>query len=82
MAQKMLELKKVSHFSKSTQTNEYEDGEFCIFMSKNKLFRVYFSKSYKQYVLSFDFGNFKKYIITQSMWMIFEIIFKILIKLY
>jgi hypothetical protein len=72
MAQKMLDIKKVSYSNKSTQTIENEDGEFCVYMTNNKLFRIYYSKSYKQYVLSFDFGNFKKYIITQSMWIIFR----------
>ena len=69
----MIEMKKKLSFStKSTQTVDDEDSEFCVYISKNKLFRVYFSKSYKQFVLSFDFGNFKKYIITQSMWIIFR----------
>jgi hypothetical protein len=72
MAQKMLDIKKNSYATKYTQTVEVDDGEFCVYMSHNKLFRVYFSKSYKQYVLSFDFGNFKKYIMTQSMWIIFR----------
>ncbi len=55
----------------STQTNEDED-EFCIYLNKNKTFRVYKSKSYQSHVLSFNFGNFKKYIITKQMWKIFR----------
>lgn len=70
MAQAMIDMRK--KFSTiSTQTNE-EDEEFTIYLSKNKTFRVYKSKSYKSNVLSFNFGNFKKYIVTKPMWKIFR----------
>jgi len=55
----------------STQTDNFSK-EFCIFLAKNKTFRVYKSKTYKEYVLSFNFGNSKKYIITKSMWKLFR----------
>ena len=55
----------------STQTDENTD-EFCIYISKNKTFRLYYSKTYKSSVLSFNFGNSKKYIITKPMWKIFR----------
>ena len=70
MAQAML-TKLNRQTSVSTQTGENDD-EFCIYMSKNKTFRVYNSKTYKSLVLSFNFGNFKKYIITKPMWKIFR----------
>ncbi len=70
MAQAMID-KRYKSTSVSTQTGVNED-EFCIYMSKNKTFRVYNSKTYKGSVLSFNFGNFKKYIITKPMWKIFR----------
>ena len=71
MAQAMLDRRK-KLASVSTQTSENTD-EFCIYMCKNKTFRIYNSKTYKSLVLSLDFGNFKKYIITKPMWKIFRI---------
>ena len=73
MAQAMLNRHK-KYASVYTQTNQVEDDnkEFCIYMSNNKTFRLYKSKAYKNFVLSFNFGNFKKYIITKSMWVIFR----------
>ena len=70
MAQAMIN-KSYKSTSVSTQTGVNED-EFCIYMSKNKTFRVYYSKTYKGSVLSFNFGNFKKYIITKPMWNVFR----------
>ena len=70
MAQAMLDRRSKST-SVSTQTC-VNDDEFCIYMSKNKTFRVYHSKSYKSSVLSFNFGNFKKYLITKPMWKVFR----------
>ncbi len=70
MAQAMINLhKKFSTIS--TQTYD-DDDEFCVYLDRNKTFRVYKSKSYKSYVLSFNFGNFKKYIISKPMWSIFR----------
>ena len=64
MAQAMIDLRKKF----SSQTNE-DNEEFCVYLNKNKTFRLYKSKSC---VLSFNFGNFKKYIITKPMWVIFR----------
>jgi hypothetical protein len=55
----------------STQTDNLSK-EFCVYLAKNKTLRVYNSKTYKEYVLSFNFGNSKKYIITKSMWKLFR----------
>jgi hypothetical protein len=74
MAQAMLDKNNLS-FKKfstiSTQTEE-NPNEFCIYIANNKTFRVYNSKTYKENVLSFNFGNSKKYIITKQMWKIFR----------
>ena len=67
MAQKMLDLKNYK-INVSTQTGEI--NEFCVYLSSCKILKLYYSKSYKDYVLSFNFGKSKKYIITKSMWKI------------
>ena len=58
-----------------TQTieNIEKDDEFTVYMSSNKTFRLYYSPSYKANVLSFNFGQSKKYIITKEMWNIFRL---------
>lgn len=63
----MLDAKK---FKRSIATQTGDDSEFCIKLSNSKSVNLYYSKSYKQYVLSFNFGNYKKYIITKQMWII------------
>ena len=72
MVQLMLDKRKFNKLiSVSTQTDDNQE-EFCIYMSSNKTFRVYNSKTYKSLVLSFNFGNFKKCIVTKPMWKIFR----------
>jgi hypothetical protein len=74
MAQAMLDKKyclNKKFATTSTQTEENSD-EFCIYIGNNKTFRVYNSKTYKENVLSFNFGRSKKYIITKKMWLIFR----------
>ncbi len=53
---------------KSIGTQTENSDEFCVFIGSNKTFRVYFSKTYSEFVLSFNFGNSKKYILTKQMW--------------
>ena len=65
MAQAMLDKLKIKKDS-STQTGDPK--EFQINLSENKHIRIYFSKTYKTHILSLNFGNCKKYIITKSMW--------------
>ena len=52
----------------STQTT----SEIKVFLTKNKKFTVYYSKCYKEFVLSFSFSDGKNYIITREMWNIFR----------
>ena len=73
MAQEMinqykLELKKKSE-TKSTQTGELE---FMVYLDRTKTMRMYYSESYKDYVLCLHFSNNKRYIITKNMWKIFR----------
>ena len=74
MAQAMIDNKnlfKKKYVTISTQTEENPD-EFCVYIGNNKTFRIYNSKTYKNNVLSFNFGKSKKYIITKKMWLIFR----------
>jgi hypothetical protein len=68
MAQIMIEREKLKK-SVSTQTQI----DFTFHLSNYKSVRIYFSKSYKDYVLSLNLGNSKKFIITKFMWTIFKI---------
>lgn len=61
--------------SVSTQTGHRESMEFQISLSENKRARIFYSKSYKEYVLSFNYTNCKKFIVSKSMWKIFRIHF-------
>ena len=70
MAQALLDLKKIKK-TISTQTGDI--FEFYKNIGKNKSIRLYYSNTYKDYVLSINFGNCKKYLITRSMWKIFRL---------
>lgn len=69
MAQAMLDAKK-KNYTRTIASQTGEDTEFCIQLSKSKSVQLYYSKSYKKYVVSFNFGNYKKYIITKQMWLV------------
>ena len=72
MAQKQLE--KLNFKLKTTEqyTQTGDIYEFIICLSKTKRARIYFSESYKDYVLSLNYGTCKKFIITRSMWKILQ----------
>ena len=46
--------------------------EFSFLITKSKLVRLYYSKCYKDYVLSIKLNNSKKIIITRHMWKVFR----------
>ena len=56
--------------TKSTQTNE--DHEITITLSDTKKIHLYKSKSYKDYVVSFDLCSSKKFIINRAKWLVFR----------
>jgi hypothetical protein len=68
MAQAMLCKRKLVDIATQTGIND----EFFLNLSKSKVVRLYYSKSYKDYVLSFKLGKSKKFIITKCMWGIFR----------
>ena len=78
MAQVMIDLHKKSLQSRkfktvATQTvNSKNSDELCVYLTKNRTFKLFNSKSYKEYVLSFNFGNSKKFILTKLMWIKFR----------
>lgn len=61
-------LEEGSKKSISTQTGEQELEEFQLSLSENKRARLYYSESYKDFVLSFNYTNCKKFIVTKPMW--------------
>jgi predicted nucleic acid-binding Zn finger protein len=73
MAQKMLDLAKLTEKglnrkvnNASTQTGDFFELALCLTSTKRA--RLYYSEAYNDYVLSFSFGNCKKFIITKLMW--------------
>lgn len=71
----MIELykKKLSHRDIGIQcNNEFANRDFEIYLSKNKYMRLYKSKIYKDYILSFNINKSKKIVITKSMWKIIK----------
>ena len=61
----------------STQTQ----FDFTFNLTNYKTVRIYYSKSYKEYVVSLNLGNSKKFIITKSMWKIFKIYYPLIEKI-
>jgi hypothetical protein len=55
-----------NQISKASQTGDLV--EFCVQLNKNKRARLYFSDSYKDYVLAFNINKSKTFIITRLMW--------------
>ena len=47
-------------------------NELNIHLSPQKVVKLYYSKSYKSYVLCFKLGKSKKFIISSFMWKIFK----------
>jgi hypothetical protein len=59
-------------FQKNVAIQTGDRNELTINLSKTKTFRMYYSKSYKDFVISFNFTNCRKFIISRSMWKIFR----------
>lgn len=71
MAQKMVdEWKKRQYRNVAVQTGDFE--EFKLNFSNFKSVRLYYSMAYKDFVLSFNLGNSKKFILTKTMWKLFR----------
>ena len=74
MAEEMIRrFKELKKETKSTQTGDFL--EFMVYLDKTKTMRLYYSESYKDYVLCLHFSNNKKYIITKPMWIKFRTYF-------
>ena len=63
MAQAMIDLKNLRN-RRTISTQTAHDSEFYISLTKSKNARLYYSESYKDYVLSLNFSNSKKFIIS------------------
>ena len=55
--------------NKITQT----EIDYSIQLNETKHARIYYSKAYKDYVLSFNINSTKSFIITREMWKIFKL---------
>ena len=49
-------------------------------LSPQKHFKIYYSESYQDYVLSFNINTSKAFIITRQMWQIFKIYYSYIDK--
>lgn len=55
---------------KSIQTGDM--NERCITISNTKKIQLYYSKSFKDYIVSFNINKNKKFILTKDKWLIFR----------
>jgi ABC-type transport system substrate-binding protein len=67
MAQAQLDKEKLKKNYKDSSTNT-DDKNIVITLSHSKSVTVYYSKAYKEYVVSFNLGA-KKFIITKKKWL-------------
>ena len=65
------EIKYINGVIKNASVQTGCDDDFTIFLSNNKVARVYFSNAYKADVLCFHFGS-KSFICTKAMWNILK----------
>ena len=69
MAQAMINNRK-KYQDIGTQTGDF--NERCITISDTKQIRLYYSKSYKDYIVSFDLNKSKKFILSKKKWLLFR----------
>ena len=67
---------------KSTSTQTGYDYEFSLCLGNAKRVRFYYSESYKDYVISFNYGSCKKFIINRAMWHLFKNHFEEINKIF
>ena len=75
MVQRMLDNKNFESKLKNNKSIGIQTGdenERCLTISDTKKIRLYYSKSYKNYILSFDLNDSKKFILTKEKWLIFR----------
>lgn len=74
MAQEMINRalinKKLKTKSIGTQTGD--ENERCITISDTKKIQLYYSKAYKNYIVTFNLNDSKKFILTKKKWLIFR----------
>jgi len=72
MTQKQVDLNKALSEKKHMYTQTGEIDDFFIRLNGRKTARIYYSSSYKEKVLSLNFGTSKNFIFTKSMWDLFR----------
>jgi hypothetical protein len=69
---KMIENNMSIPIKKSVAVQTGFNNDLSISLSHSKKVELYYSKSYKEYVLSFNLGKSKKFIITKKKWQYFR----------
>ena len=75
MVQEMINKKKFDNDLKNIKSVGTQTGdvnERCITISDTKKIRLYYSKSYKDYIISFDLNDSKKFILSKEKWLLFR----------
>ena len=68
----MIQKKRLEKTTTSVAVQTGINDELSISLSHSKKIELYFSKSYKDYVLSFNLGKSKKFIINKKKWLYFR----------
>ena len=58
---------------KNNNKTTHTELDFSIQLNDTKHARIYYSKAYKDYVLSFNINSTKSFIITRDMWKVFKL---------
>ena len=75
MVQRMLDNKNFESKLKNNKSIGIQTGDEnkrCLTISDTKKIRLYYSKFYKNYILSFDLNDSKKFILTKEKWLLFR----------
>jgi hypothetical protein len=68
MTEAQIKLHKLTCEKKSISTQTGNSVEFCVQLNENKRARLYYSDSYKDYVLAFNINKSKSFILDRHMW--------------
>jgi hypothetical protein len=67
MTEAQIRLHKLTTEKKSIATQTGNTIEFCVQLNENKRARLYFSESYRDYVLAFNINKSKSFILDRHM---------------
>jgi hypothetical protein len=64
-------IRRINTIKKDVAVQTGDMNEIFISISNTKSIHVYYSKSYKDYIVSFNLGSNKKFILNKNKWKIF-----------